>query len=158
MMSARNLKFAILLVLLLLPLSRLGAQNGTAESAVLARMKAETAAWGTLDASKIKPFYSADPKAVYFDLSPLEYHGAATFVEGSLKGLAEFSAMSLTLRGDAEIHPIGADTAWATATVEMATVTKAGKKDAMPIRWTSVWHKSGGTWINVHEHWSQPAP
>jgi ketosteroid isomerase-like protein len=149
---------AAAILLVLPPSGRLFAQSDASGAAVKARMQAETAAWGTLDAAKIKPFYITDPNAVYFDLSPLEYHGAGAFVEGSLKGLADFSALSLTIRDDAQVHPVGPDTAWATATVDMATVSKSGKKDTTPIRWTSIWHKSGSVWLNIHEHWSQPAP
>jgi ketosteroid isomerase-like protein len=153
------LKWTVLaLASVLVTSGRIWPQNSTTKAAVVARMQAETAAWGTLDVAKIKPFYNTAPDAIYFDLSPLEYHGAGTFIDGSLKGLADISAMTLAIRNDAQVHPVGSDTAWATATVDMTTVAKSGKKETMPIRWTSIWQKTGDVWLNVHEHWSQPAP
>ena len=153
----RKVTFALAALMLLHPSNLMFAQGGSSgETAVKARMEAVTAAWGTLDAVKIKPFYTKDPDAVIFDLSPLEYHGAAAYIAGSQKEFADYQSLALTIRGDARVHGMTPDSAWATATVDIALVHKDGKKETMPVRWTSIWQKDGGNWIIVHEHWSAP--
>jgi len=156
----RKAFFPLLALLTLLPWN-LGVAQTTAppaERAVRSRMEAVTAAWGTMDAAKILPFYSTDPDGVFFDLSPLEYRGAATFIPSSLRGLSDDQSISLIIRGDARIHLMTPDSAWTTATVDLGQVHKDGKKETMPIRWTSVWSKTNGQWIIVHDHWSAPMP
>ncbi len=157
MMRKSLLSLAILLVLFSGRSAAAQAGAGSAEAAVKARMEAVTAAWGSLDAAKIKPFYTTDPDAVIFDLSPLEYHGAQSYIAGSQQEFADSQSLSLTIRNDARVHAMTPDAAWATATVDIALVHKDGKKDMMPARWTSIWQKTGGSWVIVHEHWSLPA-
>jgi ketosteroid isomerase-like protein len=156
--KTRKLVLTLAILLVVSPFSRVFAQNAPAESAVKARMQAITAAWGTMDAAKIKPFYTTDPDAVIFDLSPLQYHGATAYIAGSQQEFADSQSLSLTIRNDARVHAITPDAAWATATVDISLISKAGRKQAYPVRWTSIWEKTGGNWIIVHEHWSVPAP
>jgi len=152
-------KLAVLLVLVpaLLPLSAAFAQTGS-EAAIKARMEGITAAWGTMETAKIKPFYTSDPNAVIFDLSPLEYHGVAPYIAGSQKEFAQYKSQTLTIRNDAQVHVVAPDSAWATATVDILLVHKDDKQETLTVRWTSIWQKTGGNWIIVHEHWSAPMP
>jgi ketosteroid isomerase-like protein len=147
----------LFLLLSLSPLSGAFAQNGS-EAAIKARMEGITAAWGTMETAKIKPYYTTDPNAVIFDLSPLEYRGAGPYIAGSQKEFAQYKSQTLTIRHDAQVHVVAPDSAWATATVDVLLVHKDDKRETLTVRWTSIWQKSGANWIIVHEHWSAPLP
>jgi ketosteroid isomerase-like protein len=154
----RKALFPLGLLLLVLATNVAYSQPGAAasEKAINARMVGVTAAWGTLDAAKITPFFTTDPGAIFFDLTPLEYHGAAAYITGSQKEFADFQSLNLKIRDDASVHATSPNTGWATATVDISLVHKDGKKESMPVRWTSIWQKKDGDWIIIHEHWSVP--
>ncbi|HVP44258.1 MAG TPA: nuclear transport factor 2 family protein [Terriglobales bacterium] len=113
-------------------------------------------AWCTLDAANAAKYYDAAPGNVFFDITPLAYHGWSEYEKGVKPVLAGFKSASAKL-DDIRVHPAG-NAYWATAIVHMAYETKDGASVKGDWRYTSVWEKRGGEWRIVHDHASVPLP
>jgi len=111
--------------------------------------------WATLDPANTAQYYAQGPHT-FFDVAPLKYSSWEEYQKGVVNVLADFKTAKLTVNDDAEIHAIGGDHAWGSATVKEDAVMKSGKREMGTFRWTFVFEKQGGNWLLVHEHISEP--
>ncbi len=128
----------------------------TAAALDAALLQQEWDAWCTLDAKNAAKYYDTAPNHVFFDVTPLQYHGWTEYEAGVKAVLASFKSVSAKL-DEVHIHPAGRAN-WVTAIVHMDYETRDGKKAKEDWRWTAVWEKRGGEWKIVHEHVSAPLP
>ena len=114
------------------------------------------AAWGSMDISKVAPYYAADADLAYFDVVPLKYSNWKEYSEGAQKYLFEPNrSISAKVNDDLAVHRRGS-LAWATFTLAIDLVSKEGASSHLNARWTMVLEKRGKGWIVVHEHVSAP--
>ena len=126
------------------------------EAAVRTLVPQIVAAWGTMDISKVAPYYAADADLAYFDIVPLKYRNWKEYTEGAQKYLFEPNrSISATLNDDLAVHRRGS-LAWATFTLAIDLVSKEGASSHLNARWTMVLEKRAKEWIVVHEHVSVP--
>jgi len=57
------------------------------EQALRALVPRIVEAWGTLDISKVEPYYATDADFAYFDIAPLKYNNWKEYREGAQKVL-----------------------------------------------------------------------
>src|SRR5579864_13614 len=112
-------------------------------------------AWGTLDISKVDPYYATDADFAYFDITPMKYDNWKDYRQGVQKAFFEPNRSIKATLDDLRIHRRGS-LAWATFTVGLDIVSKQGAASHLNARWTMVLEKRSGAWIVVHEH--VPAP
>ena len=122
-----------------------------------ARLEQVLAAWSSLDVSRPAAFYAKDAGLAFYDVAPRKYNGWAEYEKGASDLLKTVESLTFRLNDDARVHESGG-LAWATATVDGEIVNKDGSRLKLDARWTSVWEKPGGTWVIVHDHFSQPLP
>ena len=114
------------------------------------------AAWGTMDISKVAPYYAGDADLAYFDIVPLKYNNWKEYSEGAQKYLIEPNrSISAKLNDDLAVHRRGT-LAWATFTLAIDLVSKEGASSHLNARWTMVLEKRSNGWVVVHEHVSLP--
>ena len=114
------------------------------------------AAWGTMDISKVAPYYAADADLAYFDIVPLKYNNWKEYSEGAQKYLFEPNrSINAKLNDDLAVRRRGS-LAWATFTLAIDLVSKEGSRSHLNARWTMVLEKRAKGWIVVHEHVSVP--
>jgi ketosteroid isomerase-like protein len=114
------------------------------------------AAWGTMDISKVAPYYAGDADLTYFDVVPLKYNNWKEYSEGAQKYLFEPNrSISAKLNDDFAVHRRGT-LAWATFTLAIDLVSKEGASSHLNARWTMVFEKRSKGWVVVHEHVSVP--
>jgi ketosteroid isomerase-like protein len=112
--------------------------------------------WGSLDITKIEPYYAADAGFAYFDIMPMKYNNWAEYRAGVQKALFEPNrTIKLRLNDDLAVHRRGS-LAWATVTFGADLVSKQGAASHLDGRWTMVLEKRAHGWIVVHEHVSAP--
>ena len=112
--------------------------------------------WGSLDITKIEPYYAADAGFAYFDIVPMKYNNWAEYRAGVQKALFEpNSSIKLRLNDDLAVHRRGS-LAWATVTFGAELVSKQGAASHLDGRWTMVLEKRAHGWMVVHEHVSAP--
>ncbi len=119
-----------------------------------ALLQQEWDAWCTLDPANAAKYYDKAAGDVFFDITPLQYHGWAEYEKGVKPVLAGFKSCTAKV-DEVHMHPAGNAT-WLTAIVHMDYVTSDGKPGKDDWRWTAVWEKRGGDWKIVHEHVSAP--
>jgi ketosteroid isomerase-like protein len=126
------------------------------EAAVRTLVPQIVAAWGTMDISKIAPYYAAGADLAYFDIVPLKYRNWKEYSEGAQKYLFEPNrSISAKLNDDLAVHRRGS-LAWATFTLAIDLVSKEGASSHLNARWTMVLEKHAKGWVVVHEHVSAP--
>jgi ketosteroid isomerase-like protein len=114
------------------------------------------AAWGTMDISKVAPYYAADADLAYFDIVPLKYNNWKEYSEGAQKYLfGPNRSITARLNDDLAVHRRGS-LAWATFTLAIDLVSKEGASSHLNARWTMVLEKRSKGWVVVHEHVSAP--
>lgn len=113
------------------------------------------AAWGTLDISKVEPYYATDSDFAYFDIAPMKYNNWKEYREGVQKALFEPNRSIEAKIDDLRIHRRDS-LAWATFTAALDIVSKQGAPSHINARWTMVLEKRANGWIVVHEHVSAP--
>jgi ketosteroid isomerase-like protein len=114
------------------------------------------AAWGTMDISKVAPYYAADADFAYFDIVPLKYNNWKEYSEGAQRYLFDPNrSIGAKLNDDLAVHRRGS-LAWATFTLAIDLVSKEGAGSHLNARWTMVLEKRAKGWIVVHEHVSAP--
>ena len=114
------------------------------------------AAWGTMDISKVAPYYAADADLAYFDIAPLRYNNWKEYSEGAQKNLFEPNlSISAKLNDDLAVHRRGT-LAWATFTLAIDLVSKEGVSSHLNARWTMILEKRSKGWVVAHEHVSVP--
>jgi hypothetical protein len=66
------------------------------------------ATWGTMDISKVAPYYAADADLAYFDIVPLKYNNWKEYSEGVQKYLFEPNrSINAKLNDDLAVHRYG---------------------------------------------------
>lgn len=114
------------------------------------------AAWGSLDVSKVEPYYAADADLAYFDLVPMKYNNWSEYRVGVQKALFEpNTSIKLKVNDDLRVHSRG-NLAWATFTFGADITNKQGAASHLDGRWTMILEKRAKGWIVVHEHVSAP--
>ena len=147
-------KASLLLLVLALAVPASPAQGK--DEPIKSLLRAQFAAWSTLNVDAPKKFYTDDPKAVYFDVAPLKYTGWQEYRDGVAKVFVpNYSSLKIEFNDDIVVHHAGG-WAWATATWKGDGVQKSGKKDHFEGRYTGVLKKEGKNWKIVHEHVSVP--
>ena len=126
------------------------------EAALRALVPNIVAAWGTMDISKVAPYYAADADFAYFDIVPLKYNNWKEYSEGAQRYLFDPNrSIGAKLNDDLAVHRRGS-LAWATFTVAIDLASKEGASSHLNARWTMVLEKRARGWIVVHEHVSVP--
>lgn len=115
-------------------------------------------AWCTLDAANAAKFYSKEKSHVFYDIAPLKYRGWDEYDAGSKKFLATVKSLAAKVNYDGEIHTETPNMVWTNTTVNVDMVTKDGKEQKFPVRWTAIWHRHGTNWVIAHEHVSAAMP
>jgi ketosteroid isomerase-like protein len=113
------------------------------------------AAWSTLDTTKVAPFYSKAPGAVFFDIAPLKYTGWDEYAAGFKKVSADWKSVKIDIGPDFRASSNGT-VAWVTFTANFVTEMKDGTKQPGQARVTEVLQKDKDTWTILHEHVSSP--
>src|SRR5260370_38482931 len=99
------------------------------------------AAWGSMDISKVAPYYAADADLAYFDIVPLKYKNWKEYSEGAQKYLFDPNrSISAKLNDDLAVHRRGS-LAWTTFTLAMDLVRKEGASSHLNPRWPMGWEK-----------------
>jgi len=156
-MSTRQLVGRALLVgFAFLILGSIATSADREEAALRALVPNIVATWGTMDISKVAPYYAADADFAYFDIVPLKYNNWKEYSEGAQKYLFDPNrSISARLNDDLAVHRRGS-LAWATFTLAIDLVSKEGASSHLNARWTMVLEKRAKGWIVVHEHVSVP--
>src|SRR5712671_4707331 len=126
-MSTRKLVGRALLVgFAFLILGSIAPSADREEAALRALVPNIVAAWGTMDISKVEPYYAMDADFAYFDLVPMKYNNWAEYRVGVQKALFEPNrSIKLRLNDDLSVHRRGT-LAWATVTFRADIVNKQG--------------------------------
>lgn len=115
-------------------------------------------AWCTLDPANVAKYYGKEKDHVFYDITPLQYHGWAEYEAGVKPVLAQWKSGKCKVNYDGQIRQESPTVAWSASTVDMDVVTKEGKAQKMTVRWTAIWHRHGANWIIAHDHTSAPLP
>lgn len=127
-----------------------------AEADLRALVPKIVAAWGTMDISKVTPYYAPDADLAYFDIVPVKYNNWKEYSTGAQKYLFDPNRnISAKLNDDLAVHRRGS-LAWATFTLAIDLVSKEGATSHLNARWTMVLEKRAKGWFVVHEHVSVP--
>ena len=115
-------------------------------------------AWGTMDITKVDPYYAKDADFIYFDVAPMKYENWQEYRQGAAKLLFDPNrSLTPAMNNDLRIHRRGS-LAWATFTFGVDIVSKEGANSHLNGRWTMVLEERPQGWIVVHEHVSVPLP
>ena len=113
-------------------------------------------AWCTLDPANPAKFYGKEKSHVFYDITPLQYHGWAEYEAGVKPVLAQWKSAKCKVNYDGQIREESPTLAWSASTVQLDAVKQDGSPDNMTVRWTAIWHKHGANWVIAHEHVSVP--
>lgn len=155
-MANRRILLTTVIASLLLAITPFQAASADREEETLRVLVPKiVAAWGTLDISKVEPYYATDSDFAYFDIAPMKYNNWKEYREGVQKALFEPNRSIEAKIDDLRIHRRGS-LAWATFTAALDIVSKQGASSHINARWTMVLEKRANGWIVVHEHVSAP--
>ena len=116
------------------------------------------AAWESLKAENVSPYYAHDAGLVFYDAVPLKYDGWAAFRDGAQKIFLD-AATSLKFKGNEDMKVTRrGNVAWTTRTLHLSANMKQGKPLELDCRDTVIWENRDGKWLIVHEHFSAPLP
>jgi ketosteroid isomerase-like protein len=152
----RLLYFVLALTLITTPVWS-QAKSDKDEAALRDRIDKVLAAWSAKDVKKASEFYAKDPDLAFYDVAPVKYNNWAEYEKGVVPLLEQHEYIKFKMGDDLAIHRNGKQ-AWVTATLPTDLKLKTGPPATVPIRWTSIWEKRGGTWVILHEHVSMAAP
>jgi ketosteroid isomerase-like protein len=156
MSNRKIVSLAVLAGLALIILASTATSADREEAALRVLVPKIVAAWGTMDISKVAPYYAADADLAYFDIVPLKYDNWKEYSAGAQKYLFEPNrSISAKLNNDLAVHRRGA-LAWASFTLAIDLVSKEGASSHLNARWSMVLEKRANGWIVVHEHVSVP--
>jgi ketosteroid isomerase-like protein len=113
--------------------------------------------WGALNPDANDALYSAQADIAWYDISPMQYKGWASYKDGAKKVLDGFKDLKFTIGDDFAVTRVG-KVAWVTFTWKGVAHLKGGKEMVLEGRATEILQKQKGNWIIVHEHVSLPAP
>lgn len=156
MIKHKTISVALAVVIGVLTLASTAASADRTDEDLRAFVPKVVAAWGTMDISKVAPYYAKDADFTYFDITPLKYNNWKEYSEGVQKYLFEPNrGISAKVNDDLAVHHRGT-MAWATFTAGIDIVSKEGAASHLNARWTMVLEKRANGWIIVHEHVSVP--
>ena len=151
-------------ILIVLELATANAQTNTpgsvtgdaaATKEIRGWMERWTKAFSTKDADEIMTLYTDD--VVAYDLvPPLQYIGKAAYRADYQQFFSQYDS---DLKVDVRDLHIGAtgDLGYAAGLQLISGTLKGGKKSEVWLRFTSLFRKSNGHWLNFHDHVSVPA-
>jgi ketosteroid isomerase-like protein len=113
--------------------------------------------WSRLDADANQAFYTSSAQAVFFDFTPMQYVGWASYASEIKKVQESIRKFKITLRDDLKVSVRGR-MAYAHGTWKMDFLFTDGAQKKLQGRLTEVLEKQKGKWIIVHEHASIPTP
>jgi ketosteroid isomerase-like protein len=154
--------FLILIAMMFAPVTFAQSQTGRAQTRKSAAEFPDLVqryydAWNSGDLDKAGAFYAKDADLIFYDVTPLEYHGWSQYKAGVQKLLAAYSSLKLVPNSDLKSGRQG-KIAWTTLTFHLVGTTKAGAKSDTVCRHTAIWEKRKGEWLVIHEHVSAPLP
>ena len=116
------------------------------------------AAWCSLKAENVSPYYAHDAGLIFYDAAPLKYEGWAAYRDGAQKLFLD-TATSMTFKANDDLRVTRrGNIAWTTRTLHLSAAMKEGKPLELDSRDTVIWEMRGGRWLIVHEHFSAPLP
>jgi len=112
-------------------------------------------AFSAKDVDAIMPLYTDDVVA-YDVVPPLQYKGKAEYRTDYLQFLSQYAD---TVKVEVRDLHIGAngDLGYAAGLELLSGTLKGGQKSELWLRFTSLFRKSGGRWLDFHDHVSVPA-
>jgi uncharacterized protein (TIGR02246 family) len=112
-------------------------------------------AFAAKDVDAIMPLYTDDVIA-YDVVPPLQYKGKAEYRTDYLQFLSQYAD---TVKVEVRDLHIGAngDLGYAAGLELLSGTLKGGQKSELWLRFTSLFRKSGGRWLDFHDHVSVPA-
>ncbi len=113
-------------------------------------------AWCTLDPANSGKFYGKEKSHVFYDITPLQYHGWAEYEAGVKPVLAQWKSAKCKVNYDGQIREESPMMAWSASTVTLDAIKQDGKPEKLTVRWTAIWHKHGANWVIAHDHTSVP--
>ncbi len=118
-------------------------------------MEKVTAAWETLDPSKVAQYYAKDVGLAFYDVAPLKYSGWEQYENGSKKTFSTWKSVKVAISPDFNGYKNG-NIAWATFTSSFEITPEKGPVMKGTTRNTELLEKRGEAWIIIHEHVSAP--
>ena len=113
--------------------------------------------WSAMNPDANDAYYAPDAKAVWFDLTPMQYVGWEDYKQGVKKLGEGLESLNIKVHDDLTVNRHG-NFAWVTYTWTAELHLKGGKVERAEARGTDVLEKRQGKWVVVHEHVSIPAP
>jgi len=114
-----------------------------------------TKAFGAKDVDAIMALYTDDVIA-YDVVPPLQYVGKAEYRTDYLQFLSQYADNVKVEVRDLHVGANG-DLGYAAGLELISGTLKGGKKSELWVRFTSLFRKSGGRWLDFHDHVSVPA-
>jgi len=114
-----------------------------------------TKAFGAKDVDAIIALY-ADDVIAYDVVPPLQYKGKAEYRTDYLQFLSQYADNVKVEVRDLHIGANG-DLGYAAGLELLSGTLKDGHKSELWVRFTSLFRKSGGRWLDFHDHVSVPA-
>ena len=111
--------------------------------------------WSNLDAEANQAYYTSSTKAVFFDFTPMQYVGWATYMNEIKKVQESIRKFKINLNDDLVVQVRG-EMAYAHGTWKMSFVFKNGSRRKLSGRLTEILEKRMGKWKIIHEHASVP--
>jgi len=112
--------------------------------------------WSDLKIDANDAYFTSDPQAVFFDVTPLKFTGWVDYRESIKEFIKTFHDQKIQMNNDLTVRRAG-KFAWATFTWNTVVNFKDGRTIHLQGRSTEVLEKQGGKWKIIHEHWSVPA-
>jgi ketosteroid isomerase-like protein len=114
-----------------------------------------TKAFTSQDLDSIMALYTDD--VIAFDVvPPLQYRGKAEYRTDYQQFLSQYDSNLKVEVRDLNVGAMG-DLGYATGLELISGTLKGGKKSAVWLRFTSLFRKSNGHWLDFHDHVSVPA-
>jgi ketosteroid isomerase-like protein len=114
-----------------------------------------TKAFTAMDVDAIMALY-ADDVIAYDVVPPLQYRGKAEYRTDYLQFLSQYGDNVKVEVRDLHVGANG-DLGYAAGLELISGTLKGGKKSELWVRFTSLFRKSGGRWLDFHDHVSVPA-
>ena len=160
------MKSSVLFILILIALASVTANAQTTDAAlangndvamkeIRAWLDRWTKAFAAKDVDAIMALY-ADDVIAYDVVPPLQYAGKAEYRTDYLQFLSQYGD---NLKVEVRNLHVGAngDLGYAAGLELISGTLKNGQKSELWVRFTSLFRKSGGRWLDFHDHVSVPA-
>lgn len=112
------------------------------------------AAWESLNADNLAPYFRKAPQDTHFHLYSMDYCDWNAYKKHVQQFLDEHASLSIKV-SDERVFQEG-DVVYVAVCYDMQETYKDGKNTSREGRYTGVLLPSGKSWRIVHEHWSVP--